>query len=296
MAVVDEIDVLVNVFVEKATKQLQGFRRVIDGFASATGAASRDISVAFSRAGLTADMFVTRSGKLRKNIDPLLSRSLEMARRASMRFKFEWLGLLFAGQSISQMFENNVRTVLDWVGTNEIFAAAINLSILQAIDPFIDKINSIGIAILDSSREVRSVIGWGAIFSTVFGKVLSLTSQIFLLLASLKILGVAIPSMQVLLAGLAGSFSAVLSVVGALTIALGALKLASEIGQTVSALEKPIKGPIRDASGREPFKEIGAYLSELRAQRGQRVDASVSVNLTNASSLLQNNTISIGGN
>jgi len=135
------------------------------------------------------------------------------------RFKFEWLGIMFAGMALDRAFGGLVRTQMQLFGVTDMLSGAwtiVLLPIMQLITPLIYKLID---AFMNLSPGMQMAIGAGVLFMAVLGKVMLVGGQLMLLFYALKGLGVS-------LFGKLGAASAVfVSALGPILIVIGAIIL-----------------------------------------------------------------------
>jgi len=167
---------------------------------------------------------------------------------STKRFKYEFLGLMFAGMNMKKMFAGYINQVDSWMGFSELFTTGLSLLALDAIEPLTDTIYDLADAIFGlQGTTAGKMVGWGIVVGSAFGDVLFQASAAVLAISSFKM---AFPATAAWIGGsimkiatavtavISGSVLAMAFIIGGLTIIVATLlgvfdplwKLKDEIG------------------------------------------------------------------
>jgi hypothetical protein len=113
---------------------------------------------------------------------------VKVSRRAHERFRFEWLGILFAGQALQRMFAGYIQKVDEMTGISELFSTAISLMVFEAVEPFLENIYGLIGGLFELPKPVKTVVGVMALLGYVVGGVMGTLGQFYLGMMSIKML------------------------------------------------------------------------------------------------------------
>jgi len=198
----------------------------------------RELEKALQIAGLSFRQFnkhldknflsLQKSGVVTDRLTGQITTQGQAVKNASMqarRFKFEWLGIMFAGMALSRVFGGLIKQQMQLFGISEGMAAMwtlVFLPIMELLSPVLWMIID---AMMNLSPEMQLIIGAGIFLAAAFGLILMVIGQVALgVNALLGLLGVAglsglLKAIGAFLAGLSAPFLIFLAI--ALAVILG---------------------------------------------------------------------------
>jgi len=155
-----------------------------------------------------------------------LSDAMRKAAISSRRFKFEWLGIMFAGMALSRVFGGLIRQQMELFGVSDMLAAmwtVVMLPIMELITPIIYKLIE---AMMDMSPVMKLLIGGAILIAAAFGLFLMIIGQVMLginalagLFGATGFLGL-LKTIGAFIAGLGATFLWVLGIIIAVAIGI----------------------------------------------------------------------------
>ncbi|MHA1383223.1 MAG: hypothetical protein ACTSR3_05660 [Candidatus Helarchaeota archaeon] len=106
--------------------------------------------------------------------------AIKQATIKSRRFKFEWLGIMFAGMALNRVFGGLIRQQMQLFGVSDMLSAMwtmIFLPIMELISPVLFKLMEM---MMNLSDPMKLLIGAGILIAAVFGTFLMVVGQIAL--------------------------------------------------------------------------------------------------------------------
>lgn len=136
---------------------------------------------------------VTRQTTVTKRLDEKTGKYSETVRTkltpTVKRFKFEFLGIMFAGMAIERAFKGITQAGMDMYGMGELINDAYGLTMLPIMDLLGDSMLGVIDTILNMSDEQKMAIGGALLMGQAFGGVLSAVGQLVLFSSSLQAMG-----------------------------------------------------------------------------------------------------------
>ena len=170
---------------------------------------------------------------------------------STKRFKYEYLGLMFAGMAVKKMFEGYVNQVDSWMGFSELFGTSLSLLTLDAVEPLSDSIyNLIDSIFTLQGTTAGKLVGSMIVGGYAIGGFTQYASQAVLAVSSFRL---AFPLLSAsIAAGMGEIYAAILPVaipllailamfVGIYVAVKGIIGLVSELGK-LSQVAKNIGG------------------------------------------------------
>jgi len=193
-----------NLFSKSMTKDLSMFPGAIDPVISGLAKVGASFKLtatskipllnrALARSGISMKEFTKWAGKnamaIRSNgfvVDRVTGqymtygRAVKNATLQGRRFKFEWLGIMFAGMALSRVFGGLVRAQLQLFGVTDMLSAMwtiVLLPIMELITPILFKLIEAFMAMPDS---MKLVVGVGVLLAAAIGLILMVVGQVML--------------------------------------------------------------------------------------------------------------------
>lgn len=172
---------------KQAQKQeaLQNRQRTLQQQMDRTGKSAQTITQALNKQGVTiADngRAYDRAGNEINNLNQRVNRGVVQARR----FKFEWLGVMFAGMQIQRTFGGMIKQVTKLLGWNKIFSSIIKTLLLPVLLPLTNVLIDIMEWFQGLSKETRRMIGSFLVVAFVLGTFLMILGAVSLAVNSIS--------------------------------------------------------------------------------------------------------------
>jgi len=88
------------------------------------------------------------------------------------RFKFEWLGIMFAGMALDRAFGGLVRQQFKLFGVTDMLSSAWTLVMLPVMEKILPLIYNLLEVFMNLPEKVKLAIGTFVLFGAIFGKIL----------------------------------------------------------------------------------------------------------------------------
>ena len=164
------------------------------------------------------------------------------------KFKFEWLGVMFAGMALYRVFGGLIKAQMDLFGISEMLSATWMIVLLPVMEWLADLLYPILGYFMDLPTPVKILIGAFVLLAAVVGLFLMVIGQVMLGVASIvmawPILGVIATAIGGVIAGSLGIIIAVIAVVVAFVIGMYLAWKSNFLGmkKTVSDFVNAVKG------------------------------------------------------
>jgi len=185
-------DIIINAKVLSELNKLEkDYRKIIE--------ASKVLQKAGVKTSRTGERFYDVTTKQRISMNELANRvvkakdalkkeetQMKKATKQAKRFKFEYLGIMFAGQRISRTMESLIARTAELFGMQEMFALMMQDIMLPVMEPLAEMFYAISEEIMGMSDEQKKVIGWTILAGFGFGKLLDILGSVTLAGSSLS--------------------------------------------------------------------------------------------------------------
>jgi hypothetical protein len=158
-----------------------GTEKTIDAF-NREKAAAIGLSKVTDTQTITTKRLDEKTGKYSETVRTKLTPTIK-------RFKFEFLGIMFAGMAIERAFKGITQAGMDMYGMGELINDAYGLTMLPVMDLLGDSMLGVIDTILNMSDEQKMAIGGAMLLGQAFGGVLSAVGQLVLFSSSLQQMG-----------------------------------------------------------------------------------------------------------
>ena len=156
----------------------------IAAWADKMGVNTSRLSQIMSNQGLVFDNLgnvVDKAGRKVTNLNSVMAEG----KRRTVRFRMEFLSLLFAGMFLQRTLSGLLRTSLDWVGVTEIMSLALGILFLPVAEDLLEWALKFLDWASDLSDTEKKVLGWFIVVGIAVGGLTFLIAQLGLALGGL---------------------------------------------------------------------------------------------------------------
>jgi hypothetical protein len=201
--------------VDNTKRTIANIRREVRDLTAETGkgvGGYKDLGISYSDTIEKGKDMISTYGRIDRTGKRIVE-GVKVSRRAHERFRFEWLGILFAGQALQRMFAGYIQKVDEMTGISELFSTAISLMVFNAVEPFLENIYGLIGGLFELPEPVKKVVGVMALLGYVVGGVMGTLGQFYLGMMSIKMLAPAvIPFLHGIAAGIGTIGSALITI------------------------------------------------------------------------------------
>lgn len=173
----------------KIDKSLQNTARqqaVLEKLSRRLHLSQRRLNKIITDAGLT----LARNGVFYDNLTRKIVKqdhAIKRLHKKTRSFRFEFLGVMFAGMALYRVFGGLIKRQLDLFGITDLLSTVWTIVLLPIIESLLPWILKLSEKIMNLPKGVRMAIGVFVLFAAIIGAVLFVVGQIVLGLASLKL-------------------------------------------------------------------------------------------------------------
>jgi len=150
------------------------------------------------------------------------------------KFKFEWLGVMFAGMALTRVFGGLIRAQMDLFGVSDMLSATWTLVLLPLMEMITPVIMRVLEAFMNMPEGVKLAIGIFVTLAAIVGTILMVVGQLFLGLGALATVFSSAAGGATGLAGVGKILASVFSFLSITFLAVAAVIIAVIIGMVLA--------------------------------------------------------------